>query len=213
MFLDAGDGNGKGTQVVLLRGFRRGDEIGQGEIRLTRSFFRLLTQELQRDNGFLTILFRQQGHRITAVSVGRPETDNGVGLQPFFGDDPGQHGLSILVKLCCFGTHHCVGQDIGEMPTQFPGDEEGGPINIGTQQRQIHLAEAPCASECGSLGFKIVPVGFETIGDGLSVSDGLFDGLPGLEILSQLCIFAADTVQKYRTMVDVEQISGNRDAP
>ena len=127
--LDAGGGgDGELAKEVDAAGVARGEVIGEAMIKLLSGFLELLAEEVEGVEG-AAALFVSVDLDGVADAVGGPEGEAGAGLETVLGDDAGEHREGIGVEFSGFDADHFVGEDVGVAAVEFPGAEEGRPID------------------------------------------------------------------------------------
>ena len=134
MFLDAVDADREAAQPVTCRI----DEIGQAHIGALARFLHLLAQEGQHGMRFA---FGIVEDHVVAMACTGPQAGDAARGEPFFRDDPIEHGVGIGLQAARAFAHDLVVEDLGIGAMQFPGAEERGPVEILAQFGEIPVVE------------------------------------------------------------------------
>src|SRR5262249_56162381 len=102
-------GNRKGADIIGQSCFERSDEVSKSRVcAVTTGLARdLLAQGVKRRNLSLATVVGKHVN-IVASGIGRPEADDGVGRQPFFGNDTIKQRACVVEQLPCFGSNLAV---------------------------------------------------------------------------------------------------------
>ena len=125
-------------------------------------------------------------------------------MQPFAFDNLGQHFLRVVEQLSRRLAHLVVAENGGIGPGQFPGLEEGGPVDVLRQLAQIVIGVFARAQKTGRLGhlreIRQGAIGAR-VGDGQPFAAAFLIGMA----MGDLFIFGADVCGIGRTAVLAEQ--------
>src|SRR5262249_39846583 len=128
------------ADVILNPAFDRRDEIRQRHVRPSVTLRGLLTQRIEGSKFFLAPLVLEQPDIVTDAAR-RPESDDGMGAEPFFRNDLIEHGLRIRIERTGGLALFLVFKDRGEAALEPPGLEERRPVDIAGKLREIVVLE------------------------------------------------------------------------
>ena len=80
-------------------GRRRGDEVGEGDVRPAVGLGHLLAEGPERRAGVLPLVVAPDDDVVAVDRVGRPEPDDGVGRQPPVADEPIEQRERVAVEV------------------------------------------------------------------------------------------------------------------
>ena len=111
----------------------------------------------------MLIVFLIKNPDIITNSVGRIKTDNAIGLQHLFVDDPVEHFVGIVKEYFGFFTFYRIIKNGRVFPVDAPGMEKEGPVDIIADFCQVVVFEVFIAEECGFINGAAVPINFYVI--------------------------------------------------
>ena len=132
--LDAQSGrHGEGPGVIPARR----DEVGQRLLRLAGRPLLLLAQPVPGEDRLAVY----EEFDVLVLAPHREQTEHGVGGDPFFGNQLGQHLLAVLEHIARRFADHGVVEDFRIGAGQVPGLEEGAPVDVLGQRCQIEVVQ------------------------------------------------------------------------
>ena len=190
-FVGAVDADDEAADEILAAALRR-DVVGQRFVRLAGLLLDLLAQGVEA--GLLgSTMFVVPDHDVVAVGIRREEAVDAAGGEALLGDDPFQQLKRLDVELGGFlGAFLVFGlQDAGlAVPdaAEFPGVEEGRPVDVFGEFAQRLAGDHAGAGEFGDRRGVARPVGQAGLGAGFDDADDLFlraagEGFAGLAVL------------------------------
>ena len=148
---DAG-GDGEGAHVVRGHALGR-DEIGQAAAGARHAvdlvLFGLLAQAEPGQGDLRARLVGVELDVVVVHAVGGPQAHDCIGREPAALDQALEHLLAVGMHAQGLGAHHFVAQDGGDGAGQVPGLEEGAPVDVVGQFRQVEVAQHTPADELG----------------------------------------------------------------
>ena len=126
LLVDAG-GDHECADPVLHSAILGRDEIGQAPVRLAGRLGHLLAQVVpgHEDAALLAVDLDV----VVVHRVGGEQADHRAGFDPVLRDHLLQHGPGIMKQLARFLAHHGIIQNFRVAAVQFPGLEEGRPVD------------------------------------------------------------------------------------
>ena len=139
-------GDGEAAQPVR-RAADRGDEVGEGQVRpVAVAADHLLAQGVET-TGDLRAGLIGIDEDVVALGVGRPESDRRLGGQPAALDHPVEHPPAVGIEVVGGLADDVILQDGREPSKELPAGEEGRPVDVLGEVRQVPVLEGPQARE------------------------------------------------------------------
>src|SRR5262249_52110725 len=151
-------GDGETADVIRAAGGLRGNEVGEGVVDgVPLALVHLLSEGVE---GGEYILARVAGVDLDVVAggVGREEAVDAVGGGGAPGGAGVEEGLGVSEEFAGALADGGIVEDGGVAALQFPGVEEGGPVDVGDQFGERVLLQDTDAGEGGDGEGAVVPV-------------------------------------------------------
>ena len=158
MRFDAVDRDGEPAHPVAVMA----DEVGEAHIGPPFPLGDLLAQHRQADMLFIL----DMDDDVVALAAAGPEAADAARGQPFVLDDALQHLLRVGEQAARTFADHRVVEDRGIVARQFPGAEEGRPVDIVDQILEVPILEDMNAGQAWTGGLQIF-VDLEAVGAGV----------------------------------------------
>ena len=164
---------------------------------------------------------------VVANAVGREESDYRAGGEPFFLDDPFQHGFGVYQQFSGFLADDFIFENSGVFAGQFPGGEKRRPVDALHQFGQRVVVESQDDAAIGALDpypvveilvqrggsrrLVVVPVDTDLVLPGVGERDGFAGGLLARPPLADRGVFGLDARLVGFALVVGEQLAGDAD--
>ncbi len=159
-FYPEAGGDGESADVVYAV---VGEEVGEAEVWQAFGFLPLLPQEVSRCDLLLVVGRIQDIHGVTIFSNGE-ESEDSAGFEAVIADDFVEHFFGVLEKCTGLCADDGIFEDGRVLAGEFPGAEEGGPVDKVAQCCQRKIPEGFDAQDFGCLWRRCFVVEFKCCG-------------------------------------------------
>ena len=178
--------DGEGADVVLATAPDRRHEVGEGMKGVLSLSLPLLAEGVDATELLRPRLVGVE-EDVVALGIGGEEAVHAAGLKAPLGNDAIEQMEGILVELTGLGSDHHVIEDRRKLSLQFPGLEEGRPIDVGNEFRKRYRVEAADSQKRRHVDRRRRPVGRPALRPGVGQRHER-RLLPPLEVFHVACL-------------------------
>ena len=183
-------GDHEGADVIRYAACCGRDEIRQRRVEAALALFQLLAQRVEGGDLLRAAVVGIDGD-VIADSIGRPEADRRLRLEPVFLDDEVEHLAGVGIERARHLADLLVVENRRKTPGQFPGLEEWRPVDVVGQFGEVVIPERPDAEKSRPLRRRFCKVDADRVGAGGAEFQPLLVGLGAEMRRGDLGVFGA----------------------